>query len=118
MRIGELDQHCGNCKILQYCAEPFDELCVCTREALEDMEEEEYIRQAEEIRRRWTKIKRPNISNMAMCNRICREEERKNAAGKKNTARCGKGIRCNRGNHEPQGRAQGAGGVRHEDSRS
>ena len=34
--------------------------------------------------------------------------------GKENTAGCGKGIRCNSGNHEPQGRAKGAGGVRHE----
>lgn len=113
MRIGELDQHCGNCKILQYCAEPFDELCVCARAALEDMEEEEYIRTAEEIQKR----NKRHISNMAMCDRICRKEEkRKDGAGKKNTAGCGKGIRCNRGHHEPQGRAQGAGGVRHEDS--
>ena len=36
----------------------------------------------------------------------------KDGAGKKNTAGCGKGIRCNRGHHEPQGRAQGAGHVR------
>ena len=80
MRIGKLDQHCGNCKILQYCAEPFSELCVCARTALEDMQEEEYIRQAEEIRRKWKRNKRASISNTAICNRICREEEkRKNA---------------------------------------
>lgn len=48
MKIGELDQHCGNCKIIDYCAEPFDELCLCTDSRLNDVEEDKYIELAEQ----------------------------------------------------------------------
>ena len=68
MKIGELDQHCGNCTIIDYCAEPFSELCICGSEELKEMEED-YIKAAEEIQR---KNKR-HISNNKMFERICKK---------------------------------------------
>lgn len=69
MKIGKLEQHCGNCAILDYCAEPFSELCICTCKVLEEIEEEDYIKAAEEIQ---SKNKR-HISNNKMFERICRK---------------------------------------------
>ena len=69
MKIGELDQHCGNCTIIDYCAEHFSELCICGSEELKEMEEEDYIKAAEEIQR---KNKR-HISNNKMFERICKK---------------------------------------------
>ena len=51
MKIGELKQHCGDCLIIDLCAEPFNELCICTDEVLESVDEEEYIKKVEEIRK-------------------------------------------------------------------
>lgn len=48
MKIGELDQHCGNCSIIDYCAKPFDDLCLCTDNRLAEVEEERYIELAEQ----------------------------------------------------------------------
>lgn len=42
LKIGELDQHCGECNLIEYCAEPFDELCLCTDSRLKDVEEKKY----------------------------------------------------------------------------
>ena len=42
MKIGELDQHCGNCSIIEFCGEPFDEVCLCCNSTLEDLTEEEF----------------------------------------------------------------------------
>lgn len=39
MKIAKLDMRCGNCKIIDYCAEPFSSLCICKREELQDVEE-------------------------------------------------------------------------------
>lgn len=68
MKIGQLDQHCGNCSIVEYCAEPFDDLCLCAREDLENIEESEYIKMANEIQLR----NKRNISNKKMADRICK----------------------------------------------
>lgn len=50
MRIGDLEQHCGNCKIIDFCADPFEDLCLCTDSRLAEIEEIEYKRFAEENR--------------------------------------------------------------------
>lgn len=68
MKIGQLDQHCGNCSIVEYCAEPFDALCLCEKEDLENIEESEYIKMAEEIQSR----NRRYVSNKKMADRICK----------------------------------------------
>lgn len=69
MLIGELDQHCGNCSIMEYCAEPFSDLCLCGKSDLEDVEESEYRKMAEEIQSR----NKRHISNSTMADRICRK---------------------------------------------
>lgn len=48
MKIGQLNERCGNCKVVDYCAEPFDELCLCTYSRLAEVEEERYIELAEQ----------------------------------------------------------------------
>lgn len=69
MLIGELDQHCGNCSIMEYCAEPFSDLCLCGKSDLEDVEESDYKKMAEEIQSR----NKGHISNSTMADRICRK---------------------------------------------
>lgn len=48
MKIGELNQCCGECSVIDYCAEPYEELCLCTDSRLAEIEEEKYIELAEE----------------------------------------------------------------------
>lgn len=69
MKIGELDQHCGNCNVIDYCAEPFSSLCLCTKAELKDVEESMYIFVAEKLQ----SVNKRKISNQKMCNRICRD---------------------------------------------
>ncbi len=49
MKIGELDMHCGNCSVIDYCTEPFETPALCRVSALADVPEENYISLAEEI---------------------------------------------------------------------
>lgn len=51
MKIGALEQHCGKCAVADYCADPFEDLCLCCDSRLEDLEEEEYIKLAETSRK-------------------------------------------------------------------
>ncbi len=73
MKIGQLDMHCGNCNVMEYCAEPFDDLCLCERTDLQDIEEDEYIKMADEIRSR----SRRYVSNGKIADRICRNVRKK-----------------------------------------
>lgn len=50
MKICELRQHCGECKVIHLCAEPFSELCLCTDSRFSNIEEEEYIKLAEKTK--------------------------------------------------------------------
>ncbi|MDD3137558.1 MAG: hypothetical protein PHX08_01115 [Lachnospiraceae bacterium] len=49
MKLGELEQRCGNCGVMDLCAEPYNELCLCTNAALADMTEENYEQYANMI---------------------------------------------------------------------
>ena len=51
MKIGELDQHCGECAVMGYCADPYENLCLCTDSRLENVDEERYIELAEQSRK-------------------------------------------------------------------
>lgn len=46
MKIGNLNQHCGECSISEYCGNPFG-FCLCTDDRFDSMEESEYIKIAE-----------------------------------------------------------------------
>lgn len=46
MKIKELDQHCGNCGVSEYCGNPFG-FCLCRGGSFGDMEESEYGKIAE-----------------------------------------------------------------------
>lgn len=47
MKIGELNQHCGECKIIDLCGEPYSNICLCCNSKLEEMTEDEYIEKVE-----------------------------------------------------------------------
>ena len=47
MKIGELDMHCGNCNIIEYCDEPYKDVCICCDRRFEDVEENKFIELAE-----------------------------------------------------------------------
>ncbi|MGF7010604.1 hypothetical protein M2146_001128 [Lachnospiraceae bacterium PF1-22] len=42
MKIGELNQHCGECSLVEYCGEPYDDVMICACTALKNVEEEKY----------------------------------------------------------------------------
>lgn len=63
---------------MEYCAEPFEDLCLCAMEDLEEIEESEYKKKAEEIQ---SKNKR-HISNFKMAYRICKYFKRFSEKGK------------------------------------
>lgn len=48
-KLGELEQHCGNCSVMWLCGEPYSEVCLCAREELADMTEKEYEQAAEAL---------------------------------------------------------------------
>lgn len=72
MNIGKLEQHCGNCSVVEYCAEPFGSLCICTREELTEVEESTYRCMAENIQ----STNKRKISNKKLCDRICKNIQR------------------------------------------
>ena len=41
MKIGELNQHCGDCPIIEFCGNPFG-FCVCSIDSFKDVETERY----------------------------------------------------------------------------
>lgn len=49
MKIGELQDHCGSCKLIGYCADAYETPHLCAYEALEDVDEETYIQIADAI---------------------------------------------------------------------
>lgn len=49
MKIGELNERCGECELIEYCTEPYCTPKLCTYEELADVEESEYTRIAESI---------------------------------------------------------------------
>lgn len=49
MKIGELDMHCGDCGVIDYCTEPYETPALCRVNSLADIAEEKYIQLAENI---------------------------------------------------------------------
>ncbi len=49
MKIGELQDHCGNCNLIDYCTEPYETPHLCVYEELEDVDEETYRQIAESV---------------------------------------------------------------------
>lgn len=92
MKIGELQDHCGNCKLIDYCTEPYETPHLCAYEELEGVEEETYRQIArnvteEEIEDKLKQYRENNVSpwtdnyNGAICDivleKIYREETSK-----------------------------------------
>lgn len=49
MRIGELNEHCGDCPLIDYCTEPHETPQLCIYEELENIDTEKYKEIAEKI---------------------------------------------------------------------
>ena len=57
MKIGELEQHCGECGVCDYCGEAYC-YCLCTDERFEFVEEETYLELAATVEK---------INSLAVC---------------------------------------------------
>lgn len=44
MKIGQLDLHCGNCKIIDHCGEPYSDICICSESRFENVEEDTFLK--------------------------------------------------------------------------
>ena len=69
MKIGELNQHCGECRIIELCGEPYSDICLCANPNLESITEEEYIEYVDNIR----KNQKKNWSNKTLEKMIIKE---------------------------------------------
>lgn len=49
MKLKDLDMNCGKCECINFCAEPYEELCLCCDSRFKEMTQEEYIRMAEKV---------------------------------------------------------------------
>ena len=48
MKIGELNQHCGNCGVTSYCGNPFG-FCLCTDDRFSEVDDELYDSAADSV---------------------------------------------------------------------
>lgn len=49
IQLSELNQHCGNCGCIDYCAEPYEDLCLCCDYRFEKLTDAEYKQKAKNI---------------------------------------------------------------------
>lgn len=81
MQIGELQEHCGNCPLIDYCTEPYESPQLCAIEELDNITVETYIHIAknitdEEIKEKIRKYEENEISpwtdeyNGAICDLV------------------------------------------------
>lgn len=49
MKLKDLEQRCGNCRCIDYCAEPFEDLCLCHDSRFSELTDTEYCKRAEKI---------------------------------------------------------------------
>ena len=49
MKLKDLDMNCGKCVCIDFCAEPYEELCLCCDSRFEEMTQEEYIKMAQKV---------------------------------------------------------------------
>lgn len=84
LKIGKLQDHCGKCKLIDYCTGPYEIPHLCACEELEDVEEETYLKIAdnvtkEEIEDKLKQYEENNISpwtdnyNGAICDIIIKK---------------------------------------------
>jgi len=38
MKIGELNLHCGVCRLIEHCGEPWSDVCICMERRLENVD--------------------------------------------------------------------------------
>lgn len=87
MKIGELNEHCGDCPLIDFCTEPYETPQLCVYEELENVDAEKYKEIAEkitdtEIKDKLNQYEENNISpwtdehNGAICDLVLEKLER------------------------------------------
>lgn len=66
MKIGELNDRCGECPLIDLCGEPYSDVHICAREALKNMTTNEYEKIVKKIRENSKK----NWSNATLENKV------------------------------------------------
>ena len=58
MKLKDLEMHCGECTVIDFCGEPYSDICLCKNEAIEHLEDKDYIKIAlsikEQSKRNWS----------------------------------------------------------------
>lgn len=49
LKIGELNEHCGKCPLIDFCTEPYETPQLCTMESLEHVDTDQYKKIADDI---------------------------------------------------------------------
>ena len=57
MKIGDLDERCGNCSLIDFCTEPFETPQLCCIDELAEMETSEYKSLVESITKEEISVK-------------------------------------------------------------
>ncbi|APU60216.1 hypothetical protein [Clostridium botulinum] len=57
MKIGELEMHCGNCKIIDHCGETYSDICICTESRFKNVDETKFLKLIEVSRRKTKKAR-------------------------------------------------------------
>ena len=57
MKIGQLDMHCGNCPIVDYCTHPHETPALCCVQGLQDVDIDDYKKLAEQVTEEEIQIK-------------------------------------------------------------
>lgn len=43
MKIGNLNMHCGNCNLIDYCGEPYSDICICSESRFKNIDENKFL---------------------------------------------------------------------------
>lgn len=57
MKIGELNMHCGNCKLIDHCGEPYSEIAICTEKRFKDVDEDKFLQLIQTSKRKSKKAR-------------------------------------------------------------
>lgn len=57
MEIGKLNMHCGICSLIDYCGEPYSDICICSESRFKNVEEDIFLKLIETSKKKNKKSK-------------------------------------------------------------
>lgn len=57
MKIGKLNMHCGECKLIDHCGEPFSDIAICYEDRFKDVDEDKFLQLIETSKRKSKKAR-------------------------------------------------------------